>query len=452
MFAPTGFWFHANSPLWAPQRLPICPYLSHTHDWCQSSRTNCALSIWTFSQPAGMVTDRCGPWMLLNLSASPSLLFPRFSDLPVTCRWLVRGAVWRRFISINELFIQLKDRFDVQFYHYFTTIGSNKPSYSSIQRNHSQNWLSWCIRRLHWRKSDSESTEISKTRPTNCTFFEIFGLEMASTPLAAKPIESRSPSAGVTSCSVADFLNMTSNADRILNGTNESINQYAIFHASKTTHRLSVPVIVEYGVIAGLVDDNGVNPFNVNELVFFRIDFRGSVPNAGLLMVSLVFLACGGNISLLASSRNFRMSGAGMTSNRDGRRVLLRSSTSRCKRSCSSRARSCASFCHLAATSSRFSRPICLSIILMSSWRCTEPKRIMFCGVSTTGKLRRCLFFYRGRKEGGLAQWYQYGYSESFGYLEDLSQLLIADIRPNIFDIANHEMLHENCVHPWREE
>lgn len=64
---------------------------------------------------------------------------------------------------------------------------------------------------------------------------------------------------GVTSCSVADFRKMISNADRM---------------------RLSVPVIVVYGVDGGLPND-GLHTFKLNELVFFRIDFFGCIPNIG---------------------------------------------------------------------------------------------------------------------------------------------------------------------------
>lgn len=46
--------------------------------------------------------------------------------------------------------------------------------------------------------------------------------------------------------------------------------------ASKASRmRLSAPVTVVYGVDPGLVDINGLKPFNVNEFVFFNIDFFG---------------------------------------------------------------------------------------------------------------------------------------------------------------------------------
>lgn len=45
------------------------------------------------------------------------------------------------------------------------------------------------------------------------------------------------------------------------------------------SHLLSAPVTVVYGVTIGLT--NGLNPFNVKELVFFRIDFFGCEPNTG---------------------------------------------------------------------------------------------------------------------------------------------------------------------------
>lgn len=110
------------------------------------------------------------------------------------------------------------------------------------------------------------------------------------------PIEPSSGS-GVTSARVLDFRKIISNADRIL---------------------LSPPVIVEYGVIIGLWGDRGLEPFIVNELVFFKIDF-GFDPKIGLVNV-LSFFCCAGNISLFAISRNVVKSGAGITSNLDGLR------------------------------------------------------------------------------------------------------------------------------------
>lgn len=73
-------------------------------------------------------------------------------------------------------------------------------------------------------------------------------------------------SAGITSCSVADFRKITSKAER---------------------SRFSAAVIVEYGVADGLVFISGAKCRKLNELVFFRIDFRGYDPKFGLFVESL---------------------------------------------------------------------------------------------------------------------------------------------------------------------
>lgn len=51
---------------------------------------------------------------------------------------------------------------------------------------------------------------------------------------------------------------------------------------------------------------------------------------------------------------------------------------------------SCASFCHLAATCSRRSRPMCRSINFISSRRWIEPRRIQFSLTQIRAKIKNC--------------------------------------------------------------
>lgn len=324
-------------PLSVQRPRPICRCASHRHDWCQSLKTNYELWEWTSSPPAETATDRFLCWPLPNRSFYSFLRFPKFFDLRATYRWRVHVAIDRE----------------------------------------GEDWIYWFPLKICWDASLTSWTFLDTFGLKDivstgvCGEFGVLMLALSTDSCSGSSIDDFCVDPGA-SCNVADLRKITSKAER---------------------KRLSAAVIVEYGVDDGLVDVSVEKWRKLNEFVFFNIDLRGNEPKFGLLMVSLAFFACGGSISLLANSRNFETFAAGTTSKRDGRRPLLLSSASFFSFSNSSRARSCASFCHLAATSSRFSRPICLSIILMSSWRWTDPKRIIFSGVSTTGKLRKCLFF-----------------------------------------------------------